>query len=75
MPTMSRRLSLAFIVVSALSLAACDRADPPDSGSARTPPKGDHVWQSMTDQIDKSKGVEGQLLETNQNRMKEADGY
>lgn len=73
-PTILGRLSLALVVVSALLLAACDRADPPDIGSARTPPKDDHVWRSMTDQMDKAKGVEGQLLETNQNRMKGADG-
>ena len=69
------RLSLGLSIVCILSLAACGSGEPPDGGSARTPPKEDHVWKSMTDQIDKAKGVESQLLETKQNRMKEADGY
>lgn len=69
------RLRLAIPLASALCLAACGSGDPPDKASAQTSPKGEHVWKSMTDQMDKANTVEGQLLDANQNRMKEAERY
>ena len=69
------RQHLVLAIVFGLSLAACGSGDPPDKGSAQGSPKGDHVWKSMTNQMDKAKAVEGQLLQSNQSRMKEVDGY
>jgi len=69
------RLRHALAIVSVLALVACGSGDPPDRASADSSPKGDHVWKSMTDQMDKAKAVEGQLNEASQDRMKEVNRY
>jgi len=56
------KIPLAFIVVSVLVCPGC--GDPKEDG---------HVWQDQTDMLDKASGVEGMLLESNQQQRKQID--
>jgi hypothetical protein len=61
---------VAVAVCIGVLLAACDGKGAPDASSEA---ESDHVWRSQTDQLDKAKAVEGQLMEATRSRMKEGD--
>jgi hypothetical protein len=47
-----------------LLLCACTGGDEAASSGARPEKGGRHVWSTMTDQIDRSRGVEDTLMES-----------
>jgi len=56
------KMSLVMMVVSVLLCPGC--GDPKEDG---------HVWKDQTDMLDKARGVEDMLMESNQQQRKQID--
>jgi len=56
------KMSLVMMVVSVLLCPGC--GDPSEDG---------HVWKDQTDMLDKARGVEDMLMESNQQQRKQID--